>query len=229
MICSPFSVGSLGVLRPLLLCCALACSQAQAGDNLIPNPGVEADDGSWGIFVPGESENKGCEFSFSKESPHSGTSCLELKSGDLARFSVGPKGLTGDAVRPGDRCRLTFWVRAGNDLQVKSAPPLIVRMFLLDDQGHNLPENLAIFVGLNGKTTIQSPEKGLDFSPYKEPLPAEWTKVESVFEMPTDLGAGRLSRPEFFAQYTSGSIFLDDFSLERVGSEVPLSPTFQRP
>ena len=212
-----------------MLCLVVAWSRAQADDNLIPNPGVDTDDGTWGLFVPGESENKGCEFSISKDSPHSGSGCIELKSGDLARFATGPKKLVGDAVRAGDRCRLTFWVRAGSDFQAKSPPSVMVRMFLLDDQGHNLQENLAIFVGLNGKTTIQSPEKGLDFSPYKEPLPSEWTKVESVFEVPTDLGASRLSRPDFFAQYTSGSIFLDDFSLERVGSDVPLSPTFQKP
>lgn len=198
---------------------------ARAEENLIPNPGFEEDDGSWGIFIPAESENKGCEMLWSKDSPRNGQTCLELKSGDFARFSAGPKRLEGDPIRPGDRIRLVFWVRASEDLAIKGSPAFIVRMAFQDDQRQELPTKEALFIGLNGHTTIQSMEAKLDFSEFPADIPAEWTRVESVFEVPDDLGASKLGQPGFFATYTSGSVYLDDVSLERVGKNVPLSPS----
>jgi hypothetical protein len=203
-------------------------SAVQADTNLIRNPGFEEESASWGMFVPQESENKGCEFLISQDSPHSGSACAEMKSGNFARFSIGQKGVQGDPIRPGDRCRLTFWIRAAQGAQTKGNPAFIVRIFLLDEQKQQLPGNLALFVGLNGHTTVQSPETKLDFSMFHDPLPTKWTKVESVFEIPASTGATRLNSPEFFALYTMGSVFLDDVSLERVEKTVPLSPSDEK-
>ena len=224
--CLRFTLVAAPLLALLLL---TGPAQAQTESNLIPNPGFEDQDNFWGTFIPTESQNKGCEFNISKDSPHSGNACAELKSTDFARFSIDLKDLSGDPIHTGERGRLTFWIRAAKNTQVKGAPSFIVRILLLDDQGQPLPGDQALFVGLNGQTTIQSPVSGLNLSMFPDPLPTEWTKVESVFEIPPDIKATRLGKPEFFVQYTLGSVFLDDLSLERVGKDVPLSLSSKKP
>lgn len=220
----------MNTTRLFLACALLSVSFSfplSGAENLITNPGFEDGQRGWGMFIPTESEGKGCEFLINTDSAHSGGACAELKSGNFARFSVGPKSLVGNAGT-NDRYRLTFWIRASQDLQAKGKESMIVRIFLLDNNGKPLQQNIALFVGLNGAFTIQSPEKGLDLSKLSGELPKTWTKVESVFEIPASYEAARLGKPEFFAQYTFGSIYLDDVSFERVDSATPLSPSFEK-
>ncbi|MDR0532337.1 MAG: hypothetical protein LBH01_00105 [Verrucomicrobiales bacterium] len=220
----------LVICLTVILCNLGYLSPAVAQENLIINSDFEKDDGTWGMFVPGESKEKGCEFIYSKESPHEGLSCLEMKSSDLARFSVGPKQLA-KKLKIGERYRLTFWIRAGENTKSRSNEAFIVRLFIRDVDNQNIAGNQALFIGLNGHTTIQSPEAGLNLSQLSTGLPSkEWTKVESVFEVPGNesTGAARLNIPEFFAQYISGSIFLDDISLVQVDKSTPLSPSHEK-
>ena len=65
----------------------------RAGTNLLTNPGFEDGTTSWGVFIPPDSEGKGCELVASKEAPHSGTGCAEMKSVDFARFAIYPKSV----------------------------------------------------------------------------------------------------------------------------------------
>ncbi len=209
---------ALTLLAFSLVC---GCSNVHADSNLILNPGFEEGAGSWGIFVPAESQDKECQFLISKDSPHSGSACAELKSGSFARFSIGPKSVLSGPIAPGDRFHLTYWIRAAKDAHAKGTPGFIVRIFLADSQGQTAPGNQAFFVGLNGQSNTQSPQAGVNLAMFPDPLPTEWTKVEAVIEVPADFQGGRLGRPEFFAQYTMGSIFLDDVSLERLEKEAP--------
>ncbi|MDF3059302.1 MAG: Heparinase family protein [Rariglobus sp.] len=207
------------VLAPLLAVAVVAAPNA----NRIANPGFELGDASWTSFIPGESQEKDCSFSISKTDPHTGKACAELKSADHARFSIGPRRIDGDPVLSGERCRLTFWVRADAKTDTRSAPGFLVRMILWNDEGKQLPGDEALYVGLNGQVTLQSMAQRPDFSVYSDPLPVKWTKVEAVFDVPENLGSCKLGRPEFFAHYTRGSVFIDDVSFESVGKEVPLS------
>lgn len=213
----------LAVFKSAALCLGLAPVSLHA-ENLVPNGGFEETETTWGVFIPQESENKGCELLISEDSPHSGSACAEIKSGDFARFSAYPKKIVGDPLRPGDRAKLSFWIRAGKDLKAKGDPGVVVRIFLLDSQGQNLPSSYAFFVGLNGNVSLQPVNTPPNFSELKAEVPTEWTKVEAVFDVPSDMAADRLNRPEFFGLYTSGSVFLDDISLERVAADTPLSP-----
>ncbi len=60
-------------------------------------------------------------------------------------------------------------------------------------------------------------------------LPTKWTKVEAVFEVPPEVGAVQLGRPEFYARRLTGSVFLDDISLARTDAGTPLSPATKEP
>ncbi len=220
-------------VRNIVLCISaafllLSWSSARADENLLVNAGLEQDDDSWKLFVPAESEGKGCEFTISTESPHSGNSCGKLSSDDFARFSAGDMGFQGVAPHPGDRCRLTFWIRSSEDAESRGTPALVVRMQMLDIDGQALPGAPALFIGTDGATSVQKQEGGVNFSEFKDPLPGKWKKVVSVFDVPDEMEQGKLSSPQFFAYYTKGAIYLDDVSLERVGNDVPLSPSTKK-
>ena len=214
--------------RRLLLAAAFLApilAHAAPGVNLIPNPGFELGDASWTSFIPAESKEKNCTFTVSTVNPHSGKACGELRSSDYARFSVGPRSVESGPIMAGERCRLTFWVRADNATQTRSAPGFIVRMILWSEDGKQLPDDDALYVGVNGLVTLQSMSRRMDLSGYAGPLPVKWTKLEAVFDVPEmlNLGSCKLGRPEFFAHYTLGSVFIDDVSLERVAKTVPLT------
>lgn len=198
---------------------------AAPGVNLITNPGFELGDSNWTSFVPAESKEKNCTFSVSTVNPRSGKACGELKSADYARFSAGPRAVESGPILAGERCRLTFWVRADTATLTRSVPGFLVRMILWSEDGKQLPDDEALYVGVNGVVTLQSMSRRMDLSGYSDPLPTQWTKVEAVFDVPEmlNLGSCKLGRPEFFAHYTLGSIFIDDISLERVGKTVPLT------
>lgn len=216
--------------RPLLLATAFLAPifafAAAPGVNLIPNPGFELGDSSWTSFVPGESKDKECTFTVSTVNPRSGKACGELKSADYARFSAGPRAVESGPILAGERCRLTFWVRADTATLTRSAPGFLVRMILWSEDGKQLPDDEALYVGVNGLVTLQSMSRRMDLSGYSDRLPTKWTKVEAVFDVPEmlNLGSCKLGRPEFFAHYTLGSIFIDDVSLERVAPETPIKP-----
>ncbi|MFA6961595.1 MAG: hypothetical protein WC205_12645 [Opitutaceae bacterium] len=207
-------------LAPIL---TLSAAAVAPGVNRIANPGFELGDTNWSSFVPGESKDKGCTFTISAVNPHSGKACGELKSAEYARYSAGPRTVDGGPILAGQRCRLTFWIRADTQTLTRSAPGFLVRMILWGEDGKQLPGDEAIFVGVNGQVTTQSMAQRMDLSAYSELLPVKWTKVEVVLEVPDNLGPCKLGRPEFFAHYTLGSVFIDDISLERVPATVPLT------
>ena len=197
--------------------------------NLIVNPGFEDGTAPWGVFIPQESESKGCELIASKDHPHSGATCAEMKSTDFARFAILPKMAAEDFLKPGDRARLTFWIRTTQGVQTRGDVSFLVRMILVDDKGGGLPGAPALFVGLNGRTSVQSLESEFQPGGFEGKLPTAWTKVEAVFDVPGSPGASRLGSPGFFVQYAAGEIYLDDVALERVPGTTPLSATKSKP
>jgi sialate O-acetylesterase len=211
-------------IRPGLAALAMMCSLPvlQAAQNIISNPGLEQGAGTWKVFVPDESKDKGCAFSISSVSPHSGDHCAELKSAEFARFSVGHMMYNGPSPRPGERYRLSFWVRADTDTVARGSPAFVVRMLLFNETGGPLPDAPALFFGLNGRSALQFQAKGVDLSSLGGDLPSVWTQVVCDFEVPANLSIGKVLSPEFSAYYTRGSIYLDDVSLERIEQDVPV-------
>ncbi len=176
----------------------------------------------FGIFVPNESKDKNCEFIVSDDNPHSGAGCAELSSTDYARYGIGPKDPVN--VAPGERWRVTAWLRAAPGTHVqKGTPGFLIRLGFYNDK-KEIPGAYCIFVGVNGKPVLQAAADDLDASDFGSELPSVWTKIEAVFEIPRTLGPiDGLFGPSLFAWRTKGKLYIDDVTLEKVAADTPLS------
>ena len=174
--------------------------------------GFDNNTSDWTLFVPGESTDKHCEFTVSQDEPHTGTGCAKLSSPDFARYSISPKGSV--AIAPGEHWRVVVWLRAAPGSQAqKSTPGFVIRFPLYKDK-EEVTGSYSIYVGVNGKSSVQSPADGLDFSMISTGLPPAWTKIESVFEIPRTLGDINLMYgPGLFSWNSKGVLYVDDVVL----------------
>ncbi len=224
-------IASQAILSSILsMAFVFGMSKTQAEENLIPDPGFEDGGKTWGIYVSGNSAASGCEFLTVATSPQAGTACAEMKSANNASFSISPQVLAGNQkvapVKAGERWKLTFWIRSTEDTSTKASPAFFVRIPLLQDW-KKLPK--VLFIGLNGASAMRETSGSLDIPEIAAELPTKWTKVESVFEIPKNLDANQMGRPEFYARGVMGTIYLDDISLEKVAASTALSQTSNAP
>lgn len=164
---------------------------------------------SWNLFVPEESRSASCRFIFDKTETHSGNQSIQLTSLHLARFGIYADHLGPIEVKPGQRYRLTAWIKAGRNFAIEAGTPgLVLRATLFDRHLKDVPGG-HVFVGLagmrRGDATLLS----------SEPVPSVWTKVEGVIEIP----AGTVHMILFvFCWKASGTIWLDDVSVTELGA-----------
>jgi hypothetical protein len=61
--------------------------------------------------------------------------------------------------------------------------------------------------------------------PVTEHIPTEWTQIEAVVEIPQGVdGMG----PSLFDWWGKGTIYADDFSVEKVDASTPATPLWQK-
>lgn len=185
--------------------------------NLLANGDFENGTKGWSLFAPAEAKQAGCTFDVTGDGPHDGGQAAKLTSEATARYAIVnyPKGIS---CVGGDRYRVSAWVKAGDDFQAKSGTPgFLMRVSLFTNAG-TFADSAAghFYLALGGHTAMGS---GLGGSSYEE-VPKTWTKVEGVFEMPSDAASMNVS---LFIQSGSGSIYFDDVSLESVDKATPLS------
>lgn len=185
---------------------ALTCLgiQRSPGEDLVTNGDFENGTGGWTLFVPDESKDKNCLFDIVSTSPHSGTSCAHFKSDDYARFGISPA--TGIPVAAGEHYRVTAWVRADPAALVRAkSPGFVIRLNLREGGADATGGPFYIEPG-----NVVSRDKPTDSF---TALPKEWTKVEAVIEIPNGVDT---VFPALFSWWVAGSIFVDDFSFEKV-------------
>jgi hypothetical protein len=204
-------------------------SMAMLAENLIPNPDFEKGREKWGLWVAPDSQKMNCQFLLANNAAYSGRNCVQLVSDDFARFSIAANLSNGNdnviPVEPGDRYRVSAWVRGDTALKVQSgAPGFLIRCeFFSHHKG--VRGGLAAYIGLHNKVSIQFPAQGLQALALPGDFPTEWTKVEGVFEVPdTVKELDGMTPPSLFSWYSKGSIFVDDIVFEKVDQTVPLSP-----
>ncbi|HEY0256867.1 MAG TPA: acetylxylan esterase [Candidatus Methylacidiphilales bacterium] len=204
-------LAALGLL-PLAL-------RADESANLVSNPGFEdapSAPAGFSLFIPADSQGANCRFTISSDTFHSGKQSALMQSDDFARFCLSPN-LTYPVVA-GDRCRIGAWVKAGADFQMDpGSPGLVIR---LNQTASSPPTTTFTFVYLDGTasepgTPDASPE------PKTAATPAQWTHIEAVVKVPP--GADHLV-PTLFYWKARGSLYVDDFSLEKVNPTSPLAP-----
>ncbi|MGB8356023.1 MAG: carbohydrate binding domain-containing protein [Chthoniobacteraceae bacterium] len=186
-----------------------------AADLLVSNGEFENGIAGWTVFVPAESKDKGCVFDTVNDAPHSGKSCARLQSTDFARFGVGAG--QGIPVQPGEHYRVTAWVRADPAAELHAkAPGFVIRLNLrlgsADAAGGHL------FISQGNLVSRDTPAES------KTDLPKEWTKVEAVVEIPPGVDT---MYPSFFSWWVKGTLFVDDFSIEKVDASTPATPLSQ--
>jgi hypothetical protein len=199
----------------LLLSCAAI--PAVAAEPLLSNGGFENGIVGWGLFVPEESQDKNCRFDVVSDAPHSGLNCVRLQSDDFARFSV---GTTFVPVQPGECYRISVWIRADPDAQVRlKTPGFVIRLFLR--QGNADAEGGHMFIGPGNRVARNTPA-----DPVAKTLPTTWTQIEAVVKIPPGVDA---IGPALFSWWTKGAIYADDFSIEKVDPATAVTPLWQPP
>ena len=193
---------------------APACAALRADTPVnLDNSGFE--DGlnnGWSLWVAPDSQPDNCHQDICAENPHSGAACLKLSADQVSRFSVGRKETF--TVQAGERYRISVWLR-GNAEFAPNTPGFLIRVRLLSQA---TPANGGsidlLHIGLDGKVIRNAvPSTG-------PAIPVQWTEVSSVVEIPA--GAAKIDVGIFLWNAT-GSIYLDDFSLEQVDASTPLS------
>ncbi len=195
----------------------LLFSPEASAQNLVVNGDFENGTKGWSLFAPAEAKQAGCTFDVTGDAPHDGGQAAKLTSEAEARYGI-VNYVRGISYVGGDRYRVSVWVKAGDDFQVKSGMPgFLVRISFFTNAG-TFKDSAAghFYLALGGHAAMGS---GFGGSTYED-VPKAWTKLEGVFEMPSDAASMNVS---LFVQNGSGSIYFDDVSLESVEKTVPLS------
>ena len=207
-------------MKHLLLACflALGCPaiHAAAPDSVLSNGGFENGIAGWGIWVPDESKASNCRFDVVGDNPHSGVNCARLQSDDYGRFSVGCPTIP---VQPGERYHVSVWVRADPAALVREKTPgFVIRLYL--GQGNSDAAGGHLFIGPGNRVSRNIPA-----DPVAETLPTTWTRIDAVVEIPAGVD---MMGPGLFSWWTRGTLFADDFSIEKVDASTAVTPLWQK-
>jgi hypothetical protein len=188
---------------------------------LIANGGFESGITGWGLYVPDESKSANCRFDVVSNAPHSGINCARLQSDAFARFCV---GTTFFPVQPGEHYHVSVWFKADPDAVIRPATPgistagFVIRLYLR--QGEAEAQGGHFFIGPGNRVARNSPA-----DPVSATLPTTWTHLEAVVEIPPGVDA---ISPALFSWWTQGTIYADDFSMEKVDSSTPVTPLWTK-
>jgi hypothetical protein len=199
----------------VLLLLAWSAAQGVRADTLVPNGGFEEGTTGWTIFVPEESKDKNCRFDVAGDAPHSGSSAARFQSDDFARFGIGAPVIP---VQAGERYRVSVWVRIDPAAQVRpKAPGFAIRLNLRQGDSDAPGGHLFIVPGNRVSRDIPA-DPGAD-------LTKDWTHVEAVVEIPGGVDA---IGPSLFSWWTSGTLYADDFTIEKVDAATAVTPLGQK-
>lgn len=199
----------LGLFAGLTLVLPL-CAQ-----NLLVNAGFEAGPSNWAPFIPSESTGHSPVLGVVQGSARTGQSALRLSSKVPSRFAYGNYPMI--PVAPGERYRVSAWYRAESGAVVQPGlPGFVLRAnFSLQGAPAGTPAK-HLYVGTAGAV---SSNFGSQIS--LPSLPSEWTQITAVVEVPENVDRFSLN---LFSWGLSGSVLVDDASVELVPFGIPFTP-----
>lgn len=180
----------------------------------VAQTGFERGDPPWALYVPAESDAAGCAFSIGKIDTHQGTSYAVLSAKRPTRLGLEPKA-NPLIVIPGEKYRLSAWVKAGPGWLAEAGLPGVVLRGTLRDVFQKELAFGHLFVGLKGVSRDPAKLSG-------PPILPSWTKIEGVVEIPA--GAAEMI-PFVFVWNGAGQLFVDDISIDKVPADTPLTPS----
>lgn len=210
--------GMLKFSLPIALIATLSAVTVVRADNLVLNPGFESGKQEWVLFVPSEFQGTALEWDMVEESPHDGAVSMSMTSGEPARWALG--SMKRIPVAPGEKYRLSAWVRFGKGSElVGSAPAAYIRLVLQNAESQDISDPLLhIHIGLNGDVARSNALAKL----HPTELPGEgWHKIEGIVAIPQETATVRIN---LFVEGVKGTVYWDDVSLELVPPETELSP-----
>ncbi len=189
-------------------------------ENLLPNPGFEADQEGWGLFLPADDNGAPVEFSVTQQEPRTGSASGILKTEEPRRYAITAK--KSFTVSPGEKYRIQAWVKFSKDARLEGEhPAAYIRATLAEASRLDIPDPLGhIHIGLTGDV-VRNPLVGKLGVPQ---LPSGWRKIEAVVEIPPDTAFLGVS---LFVHGVVGTIFWDDVSFELVDPKTPLSKVLE--
>ena len=195
----------------LLATLGLSGSIVASAQNLVANPGFEAGESDWSIFVPPESKLEDCTFTIKDVSARAGRSAARLAAASPMRFAIGTRNSY--AVLPSERYRIAAWYRVepGSTVNV-GTPGFLLRANFYTDL--NQPAGNNLHLGPGGLSKRTGREIGITS------LPEKWTRLEAVIEIPEDVTRLGIN---CFAWILQGAVWVDDVLVERVNDNTPLT------
>jgi hypothetical protein len=141
-----------------------------------------------------------------------------MQADDFARFSLGPNATY--PVVAGDLYRVGVWVKAGADFQLQpGSPGLVIR---LNETSSSSATGAGFTFVYLGNVISQAGPPGFAPLPVSASAPTEWTHIEAVVKVPA--GVDHLV-PTLFFWKAKGSLYVDDFTLEKVDPTTTVSPS----
>lgn len=179
-------------------------------ENLLANGDFESGARGWSLYDTVKSSAAACQFQVVADSPHGGSGAMELSSASPSRYAA-LQYLKSANFAPGQKYRVSAWVRAGEDFEAKAGTPgflLRVSMF-----GPNFSNSGMYFLGFNGM--------GGDSAAVLagQEVPKTWTKIEGVFEMAANVEKVNVC---LLVDSATGHVYVDDVSIERVADSTPV-------
>ena len=202
-------------LIPLLTLGLLTPPFLHAGENIVVNPGLEDDIEGWTLYVPDVAADKNATMSVSPEAAHSGSNGLVMSCPESIRYSVGPRSKGGNKASPGERFRVSAWVRAGKEfVQNPKTPGFYIRVTLHSAPGVPVTGG-HLYFGLDNHASRGEPRLGTT------EVPKTWTRISAIFEVPEETTTMNLN---LMVNDGAGDFYIDDLLLEKVPSTTPLTP-----
>jgi hypothetical protein len=212
----PASFHPLLILGTSLL--ATFASPLLAADNLLVNPGFEDGSEGFSFFIPENEEATKPSFEVSKEAARSGAGGQRLTAEGIGRYGFSMKRSGEFKPIPGDRYRVSAWVRPGPDfVQKANTPGFFIRVSMFKGTGGGEPKDFLYF----GQQNLAA--RGTSTSLNANLEPGTWTQISGVFEFPEDANNMYVT---FLLERGSGSLYVDDLSLTQVSETTPLTPLF---
>jgi hypothetical protein len=196
-----------------LLVATLCLAGPLSAQNLVKNGTFEKGTSNWSLFAPGDAKANNAALGVSAEGAHGGTNAAVLTATGPARYGM-VTYINGHRFAPGQKYRLTAWVRGGADFQpVADTPGFLIRVTMYSSaSGWDTATDGMLYLGAADKAV-----RGKDTSAFNnQVVPTEWTKLETEFVASPDTAKMNIS---IFVWKGSGAFYVDDVSLELLPAE----------
>lgn len=169
---------------------------------------------TWITFIPGESKAAECGVLAGVADTPSHQPGVTLYSHALARFAIRQAG-TARLVQPGQRYRVSAWVRPHADWRAEpNTPGIVLRATLFAAPGVDAVDG-HVFVGAGGASC------GAPTTAILPPRREEWTHIASVIEIPPHT---RFAQLFVFGWRSIGSFDVDHPEIELVDRSTSVTP-----